>query len=75
MEIAKVSIKKCKYCDSQDLRVGIQNGDACLDCGKPEFLEDMTPLKHLICGSCGAVVFSWVDNPKKFIKLKDTNLE
>lgn len=64
MEIARVNIEKCMYCGSEDLRVGVQNGQASLYCGKPEFLENMTPLKHLICGSCGAVVFSWVDNPK-----------
>ena len=67
MKIKKFQIESCPYCGEADFRVGIQSGQATLDCGYPEFLDTMSPLKHLICGCCGAVLYSWVETPGKFI--------
>lgn len=67
MKIGKVKIDTCKYCGGKDFRYGFQSGSCRLD-GAPGFLEDLEPIHHLVCAECGAVLFTWVKNPRKYPK-------
>lgn len=67
MKIGKIEINSCQYCGASDIRYGDQNGDARLF-GAPGFLDNQEPIHHLICAECGAVLFSWVTNPRKYSK-------
>lgn len=67
MKIGKNEINRCQYCGGSEFRYGYQSGDSRL-CGAPGFLENQEPIHYLICAECGAVVFSWVTNPRKYPK-------
>ena len=67
MIIGKVEINSCKYCNGTDFRYGYQSGDSRMY-GAPKFLDNQEPIHHLLCADCGAVVFSWITNPKKYSK-------
>lgn len=65
MTLGRVEITSCKYCGGADFRYGYQSGDSRMY-GAPGFLENQEPIHHLICAECGAVVFTWVTNPRKY---------
>ena len=65
MDIGRIKIDSCKYCGGVDLRYGYQSGNNRMY-GAPGFLENQEPIHHLICADCGAVVFSWLKNPRKY---------
>ena len=65
MKIGRVEIKTCPYCGGNDFRYGCQSGNSRLS-GASGFLEDQEPLHHLVCAECGAVVFTWLTNPRKY---------
>lgn len=63
----KSEIKSCQYCGGEDFRYGYPSGDSRLG-GAPGFLEDQEPIHYLVCAECGAIIFSWVTNPRKYSK-------
>lgn len=67
MTIGRVEITSCQYCGRNDFRYGYQSGDNRLY-GAPGFLDNQEPIHHLVCAECGAIVFSWVTNPRKYSK-------
>ena len=67
MIIGKVEISSCQYCGGSDFRYGYQSGDSRLD-GAHGFLDNQEPIHHLVCAECGAILFSWVKNPRKYSK-------
>ena len=67
MVIGKVKIDSCQYCGGEDFRYGYQSGDNRLY-GAPGFLENQEPIRHLVCAECGAILFSWITNPRKYSK-------
>lgn len=67
MTIGKVEINSCQYCGGDDFRYGYQSGNSRL-CGASGFLENQEPIHHLVCAECGAIVFSWITNPRKYSK-------
>ncbi len=72
MKIGKVEISSCKYCGCSDFRYGYQSGHSRLS-GAPGFLEDQEPIHYLVCAECGAVLFSWITNPRKNSKTVPEN--
>lgn len=58
--------EKCPYCGSQEFVEGIQAGYASISPNKVLTFKSAT-LYHLICLNCGAVVKSYVENPKKLL--------
>ena len=67
MNIGKVKIDTCQYCGGNDFRYGYQSGNSRLS-GASGFLENQEPIHHLICAECGAILFTWVTNPRKYPK-------
>ena len=67
MKIGKVEIDSCPYCKGDDFRYGYQSGDSRLY-GAPGFLENQEPIHHLVCAQCGAILFTWINNPRKYSK-------
>lgn len=67
MEIGKATIDICKYCGGKDFRYGYQSGD-CRLYGASGFLDNQEPIHHLVCAECGAILFSWITNPRKYPK-------
>lgn len=67
MTIGRIEITSCQYCGGNDFRYGYQSGDNRLY-GAPGFLDNQEPIHHLVCAECGAIVFSWVTNPRKYSK-------
>ena len=67
MKIGKVEINACQYCSGKDIRYGYQSGDSRMN-GASGFLENQEPIHNLICAECGAVIFSWITNPRKYSK-------
>ena len=67
MKIGKVEIDICPYCKGDDFRDGYQSGDSRLY-GAPGFLENQEPIHHLVCAQCGAILFTWISNPRKYSK-------
>ncbi len=57
-------IKNCRYCGSAKIKVGYQIGDGEMS---SDFMGNKTcRISHLICGDCGAILMSRVDNPEIF---------
>ena len=67
MKIGTIEINKCQYCGGEDLRYGYYSGESRMY-GAPGFLEDQEPVHHIMCASCGSVIYSWVKNPRKYSK-------
>ena len=67
MKIGKVEIDICPYCKGDDFRYGYQSGDSRLY-GAPGFLENQEPIHHLVFAQCGAILFTWISNPRKYSK-------
>ena len=67
MIIGKVKIDSCQYCGGEDFRYGYQSGDNRLY-GAPGFLENQEPIHQWVCSECGAILFSWITNPRKYSK-------
>ena len=67
MDIGKIKVDYCQYCGGTDFRYGYQSGDNRMY-GAPGFLNEQEPIHHLICADCGAVVLSWITNPRKYPK-------
>lgn len=67
MKIGRVEINSCSYCGGNDFRYGHQNYHNRMY-GAPSFLGNQEVIHYLICAECGAVVFTWVRNPKKYSK-------
>lgn len=65
MDMGKIKINSCQYCGGTDFRYGCQSGNSRMG-GAPGFLDNQEPIHHLICADCGAVVFSWLTNPRKY---------
>ena len=63
-KIGKVEISSCPYCEGTDIRYGYQSGD-CRLYGASGFLDNQEPIHHLVCAECGAIIFTWVTNPRK----------
>lgn len=61
------AVKSCQYCGVEDYRYGYQSGDSRLG-GALGFLEVQEPIHYLVCAECGAIIFSWVTNPRKYSK-------
>ena len=67
MTIGKIKIDICQYCGGSDIRYGYLNGYSRLQ-GTPGFADNDEPIHHLICAECGAIIFSWITNPRKYSK-------
>ena len=67
MKIGKVEISSCPYCEGTDIRYGYQSGD-CRLYGASGFLDNQEPIHHLVCAECGAIIFTWVTNSRKYSK-------
>lgn len=67
VKIGIAEINACPYCEGTDFRYGYQSGNSRLD-GAPGFLDNQEPIHYLVCAQCGAIVFSWVTNPRKYSK-------
>ena len=67
MKIGKIVIDICPYCGGTNFRYGYQSGD-CILYGANSFLNNQEPIHHLVCEECGAIILSWVKNPRKYPK-------
>lgn len=65
MRIGTIEIAKCQYCGCDDLRYGYYSGNARM-LGAPEFVENQEITHHIMCASCGSIIYSWVKNPRKY---------
>ena len=60
----QLPVQQCPYCGNTEFRVGWQHQEAIVTFKRNGILGNR--LKHLICGQCGAVVYSCVAEPQKF---------
>ena len=73
MKIGAIEIEKCQYCGAEDLRYGYYSGNTRMY-GATGFLDNQEEVHHIICAACGAIVYSWVKNPRKYSNVPDSAL-
>ncbi len=59
--------EKCPYCGGEKFVEGKQEGYASVGPANKTFTFKSQTLYHKICLNCGAVVKSYVKNPKKIV--------
>lgn len=59
--------EKCPYCGKQEFVEGKQEGYANIAPANKVWTFKSQTLYHLICLNCGAIVKSFVKNPKKLV--------
>ncbi|MEF9919985.1 MAG: hypothetical protein RSC93_06035 [Erysipelotrichaceae bacterium] len=57
-------IKKCPYCGSEELSLGMQIGQGSMAANKMGFSNSR--IEHLICHKCGMILGSRVEKPNLF---------
>ena len=62
--------EKCPYCGSEEFVEGKQEGYAAVGPAHKTLSLKFQKLYHKICLNCGAVVKSYVENPKKIVVKK-----
>lgn len=60
----QLPIRQCPHCGSDDLGVGWQQDQATVTYRRNGIFGN--PVEHLICKSCGAILFSRVPDPRKY---------
>lgn len=63
-------IEKCPYCGNQEFVEGRQDGYATVSPANKTLTFKSQLLYHVICLNCGAVVKSYVKEPKKLVVKK-----
>ncbi len=61
------NVEKCPYCGNQEFVEGKQVGYAAISPADKTLTFKSQVLYHIICLNCGAVVKSYVKNPKKIV--------
>lgn len=60
-------ILECPYCKSKEFVEGVQNGYSSVGPANKIFTFKSQSLYHVICLNCGAVVKTFVKEPKKLV--------
>ena len=61
-------VQRCQYCESEDIGLGWQHGEALITFKKHGLLGNR--LQYLICRSCGAVLYQRVAEAHRFLPVK-----
>ena len=64
------SIEKCPYCGEKEFVEGIQSGYASVVPANKVLTFKSQVLYHIICLNCGAIVKSYIKEPKKIVTKK-----
>ena len=60
-------IQKCPYCEGKEFVEAVQSGYSALAPVDKILTFKSQALYHIICFNCGAVIKSYVKNPKKLV--------
>lgn len=63
-------VEKCPYCGKEEFVEGVQGGYAAIAPATKVLTFKSAALYHVICLNCGAIVKSYVKDPKKLVTKK-----